>query len=71
VHTGANLRNRLAHGLGYDAVFLDSFPYHAAYLWWLSLRLVIVTFLSAQPHPSEEGPSEAEDSSSQEPAGKI
>jgi len=53
-HAGTNLRNRLSHGLLDDAVFMDSLPYHAIYLWWLTLRLVILTYLSNQPHPDSD-----------------
>lgn len=49
-HAGTNFRNRLMHGLLDDAVFMDTFPFHTIYLWWLTLRLVILTYLSNQPH---------------------
>ena len=50
-HTGTNLRNRLSHGLLDDAVFMDAFPFHSIYLWWLTLRLVIIAHVLNQPPP--------------------
>jgi hypothetical protein len=46
---GANLRNRIAHGLAGDAELMSA---ASAYLWWLALRLAVEPFIFTEKQPS-------------------
>jgi len=51
--SGSNLRNRMAHGLIDDGVFMSPLM---SYLWWLTLRLCLVPILKYQQQVEESDP---------------